>query len=153
MKHFGTIGDSANIHVEGAAREELKVWGWRDPILHVRRVFFRPVCIASSLGFGKRNELCFARHRGESSALPIFFRLLDPFHPRGHEIPPDVAWALQCRAAEKHQARRARFSHRDLVARLEDQKPRPVECLARNIDLALDDINRPLFNAIAINYH
>jgi hypothetical protein len=69
MKHFGTIGDSANIHVEGAAREELKVWGWRDPILHVRRVFFRPVCIASSLGFGKRNELCFA---GTVAILPLF---------------------------------------------------------------------------------
>jgi hypothetical protein len=54
VKHFGTI------HVEGSAREELKVWGWRDPILHVRRVFLRPVCIASSLGFGKRNELGFA---------------------------------------------------------------------------------------------
>jgi hypothetical protein len=58
-----------------------------------------------SLGFGKRKELCFAQHRRESSRLPIFFALLDPFPARGHEIPPDIARALQCRAAEKHQAR------------------------------------------------
>jgi glucose/arabinose dehydrogenase len=57
---------------------------------------FGPCVSRLSLGFGKRNELCFARHRGETSALPIFFRLIDPFHPRGHEIPPDIAWALQC---------------------------------------------------------
>jgi hypothetical protein len=39
--------------------------------------------------------------------------LLDPFPARGHEIPPDVARALQCRAAEKHQTRRARCPRRD----------------------------------------
>jgi hypothetical protein len=50
------------------------------------------------LGFGKRNELCFARHRRESSRLPIIFGLLGPFPARGLEIPPDVAWPLQRRS-------------------------------------------------------
>src|ERR1700736_2325923 len=49
------------------------------------------------LGFRQRNELGLARDRCESSHLPILFRLLDPLPARGHEIPPDVARALQCR--------------------------------------------------------
>ena len=69
------------------------------------------------LGIGKRNELCFARHRREFPGLPIFFGLLDPFPARGHEIPPDVARALQCGAAEKHHSRRVRCPDRDAVAR------------------------------------
>jgi hypothetical protein len=35
-------------------------------------------------------------------------------------------------------------SHRDTAARIEDQKPRPLECLARDLDLSLDDIDCPL---------
>jgi hypothetical protein len=42
------------------------------------------------------------------------------------------------RSAQKHQTRRARCSHRDTAARMKDQKPRPLECLARDLDLSLE---------------
>jgi hypothetical protein len=42
------------------------------------------------------------------------------------------------RSAQKHQTRRARWSHRDTAARMKDQKPRPLECLARDLDLSLE---------------
>jgi hypothetical protein len=50
----------------------------------------------------------------------------------------NVAWPLQCGAAQKHQTRRARCSHRDTAARMKDRKARPLECLARDLDLSLD---------------
>src|SRR5262245_9634299 len=97
------------------------------------------------LGFGKRNELPLARHRCESSHFPVFFRLLNPLSARGHDIPPNVARALQGGAAEKHEPRAPRCSYRDPVARTEHQKPRAFECLARDLDFTFDHIDRPLF--------
>ena len=44
----------------------------------------------------------------------------------------------------EHQTRRARCPHRDTAARMKDQKPRPLECLARDLDLSLDHIDCPL---------
>jgi hypothetical protein len=79
---------------------------------------------------------------GTGANFPVFQSLLDPFPARGYEIPQNVAWALQCRAAEKHHSRGVRCPHRDTAARMKDQKPRPPECLARDLDLSLDDINR-----------
>src|SRR6266516_7811854 len=95
-----------------------------------------------SLAFRQRDELGFARHRRESSGLPVFLGLLDPLLARGHEIPPDIARAFQCRAAEEHQPRGAYRPHTDAVAGTEHQKPRAFERLAGDIDLAFDHIDR-----------
>src|ERR1700680_1741973 len=97
-----------------------------------------------SLAFRQRNELGFTGNRRESSRLPIFLGLLDALPARGHEIPPDIAWAFQCRAAEEHQPRGAYRSHRDAFTPAEHQKPRAFERLAGDIDLAFDHIDRAL---------
>jgi hypothetical protein len=60
---------------------------------------------------------------GTGVNLPVLqssFGLLDPFPARGHEIPPDVARALQCGGAEKHHSRGVYCSDRDAVTRMKD---------------------------------
>ena len=47
------------------------------------------------------------------------------------------------RRRETH-SRGVRCPDRHAVARMKDQKPRTLECLARDIELALDHIDRPL---------
>jgi hypothetical protein len=70
--------------------------------------------------------------------------LFDPLSARGHEIPPDVPRALERSAAEEHETRAPRCSDGDPVARTKDEKPRAFECLARDVDLAVGDVDRPL---------
>src|SRR5208282_927725 len=91
----------------------------------------------------QRNEFSLARYRREASGFPLLFRLLNALLARGDEIPPDVARALECRAAEEHQPRRPRRRHRDAVAGTKYQELRRCEFVAGDVDLALGDVDRP----------
>src|SRR4051794_41885834 len=88
--------------------------------------------------FRQRNELMFLRNRGEAAGFPVLLGLLDPLLAGGDEIPPDVARALQRIAAEKHHPRGLERLDADAVARPEDQQPRPLIALVRDLDLAVD---------------
>src|SRR6516165_934520 len=92
----------------------------------------------------QRNELVLLRNRRKAARLPVLLGLLDPLLARRDEIPPDVAWTLQRIAAQKHHPCRLDRLYRDAVARPEDQQQRTLIALARNFDLAVDEIDRAL---------
>src|SRR5207248_11435479 len=94
--------------------------------------------------FRQRNELMFLRNRGKAAGFPVLLGLLDPLLAGGDEIPPDVARPFQRIAAEKHHPRGLQRLYRDAVAGAEDQEPRPLIAFARDLDLAVDDIDRTL---------
>ena len=49
--------------------------------------------------------LIIARHCNEAAILPVCLRLLDPFGPRGDEVPPNVARAVHSFAADQDEPR------------------------------------------------
>src|SRR5271168_3122392 len=93
----------------------------------------------------QRNEFVFLRYRGKVTGFPILFGLLDAFLAGGDEIPPDMPRALQRVAAQKHHPRRPQRLDRDAVAGPEDQKPRALVALVRDLDFAVDKVDRALF--------
>ena len=94
----------------------------------------------------------FLRNCGEAAGFPVLLGLLDPLLAGGDEIPPDVARALQGVAAQKHHPRGFERLHRDAVARTEDQQPRPLVALVRDLDLAIDDVDGALL-VIGVERH
>src|SRR5215831_963708 len=86
----------------------------------------------------QRNELVLLRNRSEAAGFPVLFGLLDPLLAGGDEIPPDMARALQCVAAQKHHAGRPGGLHGDAVAGPEDQQQRPLVALACDLHFAVD---------------
>src|SRR5258707_13460642 len=81
---------------------------------------------------------------GKTSGFPVLLGLLDPLLAGRDEIPPDVARALQRVAAEEHHPRRLDRLHRDAVAGPEDQEARRLIALVRDLDFALDHLDRGL---------
>src|SRR5947208_2585694 len=92
----------------------------------------------------QRNELVFPEDMGKTAGFPVLFGLFDPLLAGGDEIPPDMARSLQRVAAEEHHPHRFHRLHRDAVAGPEDQKPWRLVALARDFDLAVDQIDRTL---------
>src|SRR5262245_15800958 len=92
----------------------------------------------------QRNELVLLRNRGEAAGFPVLFCLLDPLLAGGDEIPPYMARALQRIAAQKHHPSRQESLHSDAVARTEYEQARAFIALIGDLDLAVNEIDRPL---------
>src|SRR4051794_20614245 len=96
------------------------------------------------MSFRQRNELVLVWDMGKAAGLPVLLGLLDPLPAGGHKIPPDMARALQRVAAEEHHPRRGVRLDGNSVAGPEDQEPRPLVAFMRDLDLAVDHIDRAL---------
>src|SRR4029077_10252435 len=92
----------------------------------------------------QRNELVFLRYRGKAAGFPILFGLLDTFLAGRDEIPPDMSWALQRVAAQKHHPCRLERLDGDAVTGPEDQELRTPVALIGNLDFAVHEIDRAL---------
>src|ERR1700741_1751477 len=86
------------------------------------------------------------------AGLPVLLGLLDPLLTRRDEVPPDVARAFQRIAAEEHHSGRRYGFHGDAVAGPEDQESRAFITLVRDLDFAVDQIDRALL-MIGIERH
>src|SRR6476660_8836279 len=93
----------------------------------------------------QRNELVFLGNMGKAAGFPVLFGLFYPLLAGGHEIPPDMARAFQRIAAEEHHPRRLGSLDRDAIAGSENQQPRAFVAFARDLDLAVDHIDRAFF--------
>src|SRR5262245_44153731 len=91
--------------------------------------------------FRQRNELGLIRHWTETARFPVRLRFLDARLAGGNEIPPDMARAFHCGAAEEHHACLAYRLDGDPVAGAEDQHLRCCEFVTGDIDLAFDEID------------
>src|SRR5215467_9214442 len=100
----------------------------------------------------QRNELVLLRNRSEAAGFPVLFGLLDPLLAGGDEIPPDMARALQCVAAQKHHPGRLERLHGDAVAWAEYEQARAFIALIGDLDFAVDEIDRPLL-VIGVERH
>src|SRR3981189_1856008 len=88
----------------------------------------------------QRNELMFVGNMGETPGFSVSVSLLDPLLAGRDEIPPEVARAFQRITAEEHHPRRSCGFDRDAIAGPEDQQPRALIALIRDLALAIDQI-------------
>src|SRR5215831_18245470 len=93
----------------------------------------------------QRNELdLVAGDDVEAALLPFGLGLLDPLLARRHEIPPDVARALERSPSDQHDACLTARRDRDWITWSENQQLARCEAVTRNVDFARHYIERAL---------
>src|SRR5439155_4181106 len=102
----------------------------------------------------QRDEFTFvARDDVEAASLPLGFGLLYALFARGDEIPPDMARPVHRGAAEENDARCRRRGRRHFIARPNHQQLARGEAVARNVDLAGDDVEAALLGGRVDRQH
>src|SRR6478609_4723254 len=84
-------------------------------------------------------------HGCEAAGFPVLLCLFDTLLARGDKIPPYVTRSFERVAAEEHHTRRLCRAYRDAVAGTKNQQLRRFVSVARDLDLAVNNIDSALF--------